>query len=215
VAKGATLHVRGWAADTISGAPVQSVAVIVDAMNVGNASLGAARPDVAQAYNRSDYASSGWSFQMSTSSLTAGQHTVTAFATGPSGGWPLARIPIFTITAGQEIGYLDMAGDAQGGGTVSQGGTLYVRGWAADTISGAPVQSVAVIVDGMNVGNATLGAARPDVAQAFNRSDYTNSGWTFQMPAGTLSVGQHSLIAVATKSSMAPLLRTRIVNITP
>jgi hypothetical protein len=54
------------------------------------------------------------------------------------------------------------------------------------------------------------------VAQAFNRSDYTNSGWSFQMSAGTLSVGQHSVTAMATGlSGTGPLLRTITVNVMP
>ena len=214
VAKGATLYVRGWAADTASGAPVQSVTVLVDGSSAGTATLGSARPDVAQAFNRSDYTNSGWNFQMSTAALSVGQHSVTATA----GTTPLVRTLTVSITSGggQEIGYVDMAGDAQGGSTVAQSGTLYVRGWAADTVSGAPVQSVTVFVDGNSVGNATLGSARADVAQAFNRSDYTNSGWNFQISAGTLSVGQHLVTATATGSSgTGPLVRTRTVNITP
>jgi uncharacterized repeat protein (TIGR01451 family) len=209
VAKGATLYVRGWAADTVSGAPVQSVTVFVDGSNVGTATLGGARPDVAQAFNRSDYTNSGWSFQMSTSALGVGQHSVTATA----GTAPLVRTRTVNITSGggQAIGFLDMAGDAQGGATLAKGATLFVRGWAADTVSGAPVQSVTVFVDGTSAGNATLGAARPDVAQAFNRSDYTNSGWNFQMSPGALSVGQHSVTAAA---GTTPLIRTLTVNIT-
>jgi hypothetical protein len=216
VAKGATLYVRGWAADTASGAPVQSVTVFVDGSSAGTATLGAARSDVAQAFNRSDYTNSGWNFQMSTGALSVGSHSVTATAAGSSGTGPLLRTKTVNITAGQEIGYVDMAGDVQGGATVAQGGTLYVRGWAADTASGAPVQSVTVLVDGSSVGTATLGAARPDVAQAFNRSDYANSGWNFQMSAGTLTVGSHSVTATAAGSSgTGSLLRTKTVNITP
>ncbi len=213
---GATLFVRGWAADTATGAPVQSVTVLVDGIGAGNATLGISRPDVAQAYNRSDFTNSGWSFQMSTAALSVGQHAVTASAMGASGTGPLTRTRTVTITmtSGQEIGFVDMAGDAQGGGTVAQAGTLYVRGWAADTSTGAPVQTVTVLIDGNSVGNATLGGARPDVASAYSRSDYTNSGWSFQMSAGTLSVGPHSVTAMATGSSgTGTLTRTRTVNI--
>ncbi len=334
VPKGATLYVQGWAADTASGAPVQSVTVFVDGNSAGTATLGIARPDVAQAFNRSDYANSGWSFQMSTSALSVGQHSITATAAGPSAtgpllrsrtinitqgggqeigfvdlagdaqggstvtssgtlyvqGWaadtasgaaradrdgvcrrnqrrdchpgkrtprrlasfqpqrlhqqrlelmsagalsigqhsvtamasglsgtaPLVGTRTITITGGQEIGFVDMAGDVQGGATVSQTGTLYVRGWAADTATGAPVQIVTVFLDGTAAGTATLGVFRPDVASAFNRRDYTNSGWSFQIPAASLNTGQHSVTATATGSSgTGPLLRTRAINITP
>jgi uncharacterized repeat protein (TIGR01451 family) len=214
VAKGATLYVGGWAADTSSGAPVQGVTVLIDGSNAGSATLGAARPDVAQAFSRADFTNSGWSFLMSTAALSVGQHSVAALA----GTTPLIKTLTVTVTAGggQEIGYVDMAGDAQGGPSVSQTGTLYVGGWAADTVAGAPVQTVTVFLDGNSIGTATLGGARPDVAQTFSRSDYTNSGWSLQISAGNLSTGQHSVTAAATGSSgFGPLLRSRTLNVTP
>ncbi len=111
---------------------------------------------------------------------------------------------------------MDMAGDIQGGTSVSQGGTLYVRGWAADTVSGAPVTSVTVFIDGTSHGNATLGGSRPDVASAYSRSDFTNSGWSFQMSAAGLSVGQHSVSATASgPSGTGTLTHIRTVNVTP
>ncbi len=218
VGKGATLFVRGWATDTVTGAPVQSVTVFVDGNSAGLANLGDARPDVAQAYSRSDYTNSGWDFQMPAGSLSLGQHAVTANAAGPSGTGPLTITRTINVVAGggQEVGYVDMAGDAQGGGTISQTGTLYVRGWAADTASGAPVQTVTVFLDGNSIGIASLGGSRPDVASAFNRSDYTNSGWSFQISAGSVNTGQHSVTAAATGSSgTGPLVRTRTINVTP
>jgi hypothetical protein len=93
------------------------------------------------------------------------------------------------VSESQEIGYVDSAGDVNAVGNLGKGQTLYVRGWAVDTATGAPVTSVTVFVDGSNVGPATLGLARPDVAQGFGRSDYTNSGWSFQMSTSSLSAG--------------------------
>jgi hypothetical protein len=215
VGKGQTLYVRGWAVDTASGAPVQSVTVFVDGNSVGTATLGSARSDVASAYGRSDYTNSGWSFQMSTSPLSVGPHTVTATAVGPSGTAPLVGSKTVNITTqGQEIGSVDLAGTASGVGTVTKGNTLFVFGWAADTASGAPVQSVTVFVDGGSAGTATLGLARSDVASAYGRSDFTNSGWSFQMSTNALSLGQHTVTATAVgPSGTAPLSGSKTVNI--
>jgi N-acetylmuramoyl-L-alanine amidase len=215
VGKGQTLYVWGWATDTASGAPVQSVTVFVDGSSVGTATLGLVRSDVASAYGRSDYTNSGWSFQMSTGALSLGQHTVTASAMGPSGTGQLAASRTVNITAqGQEIGVVDLAGSASGVGTLTKGSTLYVFGWAADTATGAPVQSVTVFVDGGSGGTATLGLARSDVAGAYGRSDYTNSGWSFQMSTSTLSLGQHTVTATAAgPSGTAPLMGSKTVNI--
>jgi hypothetical protein len=216
VVKGDTLFVQGWAADTATGAPVQSVTVFVDGNSVGTATLGIARPDVAQAFNRSDYTNSGWSFQMSTSTLSAGQHTVTATAMGSSGTGQIgSRTVTITTTSGQEIGSVDLAGNSNGSGTVTKGATLFVAGWAADTVSGAPVQSVTVFVDGSNVGTATLGLSRPDVASYFGRSDYANSGWSFQMSTSALSSGQHTVTAMAMGSSGTAQIGSRMVTISP
>jgi hypothetical protein len=216
VVKASTLDAYGWAADTGTGAPVQSVTVLVDGNSVGTATLGSVRSDVAQAYGRSDFTNSGWSFQMSTSALSVGTHQVTATAMGPSGTAPLVGSRTVNITTqGQEIGSVDLAGNASGVGTVGKGQTLYVFGWAADTAAGAPVQSVTVFVDGNSVGTATLGTARSDVASAFGRSDFTNSGWSFQISTSTLSLGQHTVTATAMgPSGTAQLSASRTVNIT-
>jgi hypothetical protein len=117
---------------------------------------------------------------------------------GPSGTAQLSASRTVNITTqGQEIGSVDIAGNANGSATVTKGNTLFVFGWAADTATGAPVQSVTIFVDGGSAGTATLGTARSDVATAYSRSDFTNSGWNFQMSTSALSLGQHSVTATA------------------
>lgn len=212
IVKGGVLFVGGWAADTAAGAPVQSVNIFVDGIGLGTATLGISRPDVAQAYG-SMCLPSGWTSQVSTSSLSIGTHTVTAAAAGPSGTAQLSGSRTVTIKAGQEIGFLDSAGDANGKATIAKGGTLYVSGWAADTGTGAPVQSVTIFVDGKSVGTASLGISRPDVAQA-NGSKYLASGWTSQKSTASLSTGAHTVTATATgPSGTAQLAGSRTVTI--
>jgi hypothetical protein len=113
----------------------------------------------------------------------------------------------------KEVGSLDLAGNANGNGTVTKGDTLLVAGWAADTAAAAPVQSVTVLVDGNSVGTATLGIARPDVANYSGRSDYTNSGWSFQMSTSTLGIGQHTVTATAAGPSGTTQLGSKTVSI--
>lgn len=200
VAKGGALFVGGWAADTATGAPVHSVTIFVDGNSLGIATLGISRADVAKVYG-SMYLPSGWNCQVSTSSLSEGTHTVTATSAGPSGTAQLVGSRTITITAGQELGHLDSAADANGNATIAQGGTLYVGGWAADTGTGAPVQSVTIFVDGNRVGTASLGISRPDVAQAYGTSIYTASGWNFQVSTASLSAGTHTVTAKAASLS--------------
>jgi hypothetical protein len=85
VPKGGSVSIFGWAADTADGAPVRSVTVYVDGQAVGAAALGGARLDVARKYARSDFANSGWEFQMPADRLEVGQHTAAAKVVGVSG----------------------------------------------------------------------------------------------------------------------------------
>src|SRR5260370_874900 len=117
--------------------------------------------------------------------------------------------------AAQVVGSLDIAGNTSGGSTVVQGSTLWVAGWAADTQTGSPVQSVTVFVDGANVGTATLGIARSDVAAYFNRQDFMNSGWSFQTPASAFALGQHNATVTAVGTSGTVQFGPRTFNIAP
>lgn len=78
-------------------------------------------------------------------------------------------------------------------GSVSQYGNLHASGWAVDNEQGAPITRVDILIDGNDVGDANLGGYRPDVADAYGRSDFTYSGWNFDYGIGGLGVGTHSL----------------------
>ena len=200
VSMAGTLVVRGWVKDSVNGGPVQNVVVSVDGMNVGVAATSAGR----------------WKFQMPALALSEGPHSVTVSTIGRGRPASLGQGKTINVTAqaAKEIGSLDAAGDANGRETVVKGGTLYVRGWAADTTSGAPVESVAILIDGNRAGTAALGIARPDVANHFGKSDYSNSGWSFEMSTAKLSLGRHSVTAVvAGPSGTAPLAASKTVTI--
>lgn len=77
--------------------------------------------------------------------------------------------------------------------SVTAGGNLHGSGWAADNEMGAPITRVDILVDGNDVGDATLGGDRSDVANAYGRSDYQYSGWSFNWGVGGLAAGTHSL----------------------
>jgi len=114
-----------------------------------------------------------------------------------------------------EIGFIDRAGDPKGAETVPTAGLLYIWGWAADTAKGAPVDRVMVYVDGVGAGAATLGQMRRDVEKYFSRSDYSNSGWSFQMSGSRLSLGKHIVTATASgPSGTVQLAPNRIITVT-
>ncbi len=199
VSQSDSLQVTGWAADAHEGAPVSQVAILIDGTAVGNATLGGSRPDVASHYNNSAYTNSGWSFTYAASGLSGGTHTVTAIAYDNQGlSTQLPGAKTVTVKATAPFGNEDVAQDATThSATVSQNDSLLVTGWAADAHEGAPVSQVAILIDGTVVGNATLGGSRPDVANYYNNSAYTNSGWSLTYAASGLSAGSHTVTAKA------------------
>lgn len=77
--------------------------------------------------------------------------------------------------------------------TVHQGQSCAIQGWAADPESGALGASIFVYLNGVSVGGFEGRHSRPDVAQAFGRSDYLYSGWKWSVPTASLSLGVHSV----------------------
>ncbi|HEX4005265.1 MAG TPA: NHL repeat-containing protein [Acidobacteriaceae bacterium] len=194
----------GWAADPHDGAPVSEVSVLIDGTAVGNATLGLLRPDIASAYNNLAYSRSGWTLTYPAASLAIGKHAVTAVITDSLGLSTSLGPRSFSVAAaavaGAPFGAIGQPMDAvTHATTVAQADSLVVDGWAADAHDGAPVASVSVLIDGSAAGNATLGIARPDVA-AGQGSAYLDSGWTFTYSAAGLSVGSHTVSAMATDS---------------
>jgi hypothetical protein len=97
----------------------------------------------------------------------------------------------------QEIGFSDTA---QVVGTNS----IYVTGWAADVMTGAPVRSVSILIDGVVSGTAILGSPRPDVVSALGKPADLLSGWSFS--GGILTPGTHVVTARANGSSGTAML---------
>lgn len=58
-------------------------------------------------------------------------------------------------------------------------GRLQISGWAMSRRSGAPVESVRVMIGSTEIGYAELGLSRPDVASYFKRPDIEYSGWRY------------------------------------
>jgi Bacterial Ig domain len=196
------LLVAGWAFDVPEGAPVKSVKILIDGYQVGTATLGVTRPDIAAAYSNPAYLTSGWSFTYPGWDLGFGTHHVAAVASDAAGLSATLRTVAFTVDAtsgpAPPFGWIDQAVDATTKSTtVNQAHNLLVSGWAADPQDGSPVSSVKILIDGNEAGSATLGGARPDVSGAFKNHAYLNSGWSFTYAASGLSAGTHRVTAVA------------------
>jgi hypothetical protein len=97
------------------------------------------------------------------------------------------------------------------------GGTVTVSGWAIDsaTVVGAPIASVQIDIDGIPVGNASYGSLRPDVCAAFpGRPGCPNVGFSFQLNTMSLSVGSHTITAIATDAAPTSFMGSYSVNVT-
>jgi hypothetical protein len=100
-----------------------------------------------------------------------------------------------SIPVGQAvIGYLDQP---EGEPVIRVAGAdeVLVSGWAGCSNASSPVAKVELLVDSRPEAIATLSLPRPDVAQAFDRSDFDHGGWRASFPARRLGPGAHQLRA--------------------
>ncbi len=77
-------------------------------------------------------------------------------------------------------------------------GTATISGWSFDNIG---LAGVSVYVDGVEVGSATTGGSRPDVASAYPHVAPPDSGWSYQLDSTKLANGAHSLTIRASDSA--------------
>jgi hypothetical protein len=140
----------------------------------------------------------GFAFQLDTTQLTPGPHTLTVTAGDTDSSQPDTGSTSVNITVKPVLPsvFIDTpSADA----TVS--GVVPIYGWSIDNtvISGTGISSVQVLVDGKNQGFASYGISRPDVCNAFpGRIGCPNVGFIFQLDTSTLTAGSHVVTVLAT-----------------
>jgi large repetitive protein len=77
-------------------------------------------------------------------------------------------------------------------------GTVAVSGWAFDNVA---LTGVAIYIDGVAMGSAITGGARPDVASAYPHVAPADSGWTYTLDSTKLANGPHIIVVHATDTS--------------
>ena len=184
---GNSVTVAGWALN-VTG--TKEVDVLVDGNKVGTATIGIARPDVANVFPAYNNSSSGYNYNLDLSSLSGGAHTITVNAIGNDG---TVTSQSRTINRPADMMNIDTPTDLQ-----NVNGTISVAGWALD-VKG--MKEVDVLVDGQNVGQATLGIARPDVQNVFPAYNISNSGFNYSLNVSGLSAGAHRLTVTAVGNS--------------
>lgn len=81
-------------------------------------------------------------------------------------------------------------------------GTVTVSGWALDTgTSGSAIASVAVLVDGTQVGTASYGVSRPDVCAQYSGPGCPNVGYAYSLNTAPMGAGNHTITVIGTDSA--------------
>jgi RHS repeat-associated protein len=211
IVSGGLVHVSGWAIDSQMHAPVGAIKILVDGVAIGYATLGVSRPDVAAYKNDSRYTNSGWIFTGSIGNIAPGSHTVSAVIYDNGGQqYAITEQPNITLLADNAIGVngnVDVVINPSNSSlTIPANGTVYVKGWAGqvqdETNCATDISRVDVLVDGMYLGQAQLGAIpRPDVATYFSNTSCANAGWQFTGTLSNIDPGQHMITARAYDSA--------------
>lgn len=152
---GSTVVVSGWAFDQDATGPLQ-IRLYAGSVPIGSGWTGQPRPDVDAAFPAAG-ATAG--FQVSSTPVAAGTHTVCAYAINtPAGANPQIGCRRITVVNAEPVGYLDVLRATPT--------SLRVVGWALDPDTTAPLD-VHVYGGGRLLGRTTADASRPDVASAF------------------------------------------------
>jgi hypothetical protein len=77
---GATIAIRGWAADEAKPAPVDKVELVIDDLEVVPGITGDARPDVVNAFNNPNWLDCGWTAEVTLDHILPGEHRIEAVA---------------------------------------------------------------------------------------------------------------------------------------
>lgn len=186
--------IGGWAIDSL--AAISTVTISVDGTPFGTAMYGGTRSDVCAAYpNSPGCPNVGWNFVLDTTLLADGTHTLQVTATS-AGGESSAQTQSFQVSNGSSDALkVDIDSPSPG---QSLSGTASLYGWALDT-SGVAVQSVVVLVDGVQNGTATYGTSRADACVQFPAAGgCPDVGWGYSLNTSAFANGLHTLDVRAT-----------------
>ncbi|MGX7418998.1 N-acetylmuramoyl-L-alanine amidase [Carnobacterium gallinarum] len=181
-----SVMISGW---VLSSTKVKTIDVYVDNNKVGNANIGGARPDVANVFPEYLEKNAGFNYVLTTKNLANGKHSVKLVVTFEDKT---------TTTFGKEIykaslatvGSIDSPSPNQ-----LVGASQTVRGWI---LSEEGINSIRLLVDGVQKGMATTNLARPDVAAAFPDYKEKNAGYLGTISTAGLTNGTHTVTVIGT-----------------
>jgi len=173
--------VSGWA---VSPAGVVAVSVALMGQEIGRASLGGERPDVAAIHPRAPGAArSGWLLSLAREAVAAIQGEAELLVVAEDGAGARTevrrRVTISDADEGDEVRLLLVCEEPGDGGVLST--ETVVRGWAAGQ---AAIEEVAVWLEDRLLGRVSRGRERPDVAADHPTwRQALESGFVFRLPA--------------------------------
>ncbi|WP_180960453.1 C39 family peptidase [Neobacillus cucumis] len=172
--------VKGWYLDP-SG--VSKLEVVLDGKVAGQAFYGDSRPDVKRVYPAYNNAYAGYHFVLGTTKFREGVHSITIRETGKNG--LVSTLPTRSFYINNLSGYLDQPKQYS---TIS--GSTNIAGWLLDDNG---ISKVEVLVDGIVVGQAVYGDARPDVKKVYPYVTNGNSGFHYMLNTTEFSNGKHTI----------------------
>ena len=212
-----TATLSGWSLNADNDYAVNTIHISVDGVPVGTTTASQSRPDVCNVYPNRPYCPNvGWTFQLDTTQLVDGAHTVTFETLGPTvtctsslqyqpcdyGSQPLSiSVPVTVSNLGASSP-VKVFIDSPNGSSGNLSGMPTFSGWALST--SALINSVSIAVDGEHIANASYGSSRPDVCVAYQSAQGCPAGalgWTYSLDTTRLSDGTHQLEVTANPAS--------------
>ena len=197
------LRVKGWA---LCDQGITAVAVHLDGREIGAATPGEDRADVARAFpDIADARRSGFRFTGRVGADCTGTHTLRLIVTGGSGARHAAELELRAAgqsgTAAADIAaaapgircYLDQPAVQDGRAAETVHGFLSLAGWA---FSPAGLTGIEVFVDGRSHGEAHRGIRREDLHQALGVKEALHAGFAMLIPPQVMSRGSHAVRVV-------------------
>ncbi|UZW14997.1 N-acetylmuramoyl-L-alanine amidase [Clostridium pasteurianum] len=204
ILSGISAQVKGW---SLNASGVKQVSVYVDGKQIGNASIGQARPDVNRVYpGYPGGTNSGFTYNLDLTKITSGQHTLTVKSIGNDGSSIKQDrkininkpVPRMWVETPQYNGILS-------------GTSALIKGWS---LNGSGVKQVSVYVDGKQIGNASIGQARSDVNRVYpGYPGGTNSGFTYNLDLTKITSGQHTITVKSIGNDGSSVTQDRKISI--
>jgi Bacterial Ig domain len=216
-----TVTVSGWAVDNASGigTPISSVQIEVDGTVVGSASYGTSRPDVCAILpGRPGCPNVGFTFELNTTLLKPGPHTVAAIATDSDIPTPDSATCTLNVTVTAAAGPSVVITNPPPGLIFLEAGSTTISGWALESVysigSAINPNSLQVTIDGNPAGYAVYGSNDQSVCTTYpGRPGCPNVGFTYQLNTAALPPGIHNIAVYASDTEPTPQTSSTAVNL--